>query len=186
MTGIQFVDPLVQAQSYEDPKLEPWKKSCKGKAPMHFSYDCPSNISPDDKDSGLEICSAGYGVPPFKIFELPKMAGSNEARYIFYSSTSYGPMNDSAKEPHVGGGFSGFHQINFEQCDELPDNGFSQASTRTNADNYDSIIEYRKKYFFLMLSREAENYWMKLDQLGGNETCLWTPVKTPDGKKKGM
>ena len=93
MKDIRLVDPVVQTQSYEDPALDPWKKNCQSAPPFHFSYQCERNIIPADADDVLNACKAGYGLPPFKLYELPSTGASGGKRHLFYNDEVYGPMN---------------------------------------------------------------------------------------------
>ena len=178
MKDVRFVDPIVQVQSYEDPALDPWKRQCK--LPFNFSLWCDRNIEPaEDPDGTSGICSAGYGLPPFKLFELPSLQLSGEKRYVFYSDDAYGPMNLDWKKPSLGGGFAGFTQINLADC-KVHGSSSDVGQGGRNGTNYNSIIEYKKQYYFVVLHERRSSYWLRIDpviQSKPYRVCDWTPVK---------
>lgn len=104
LKGIRFVDPVVQTQSYEDPALDPWKKQCQLAPPFNFSYQCERNIVAADADDVTDACNAGYGLPPFRLYELPPDGAPGEQRHFFYADDAYGPMNRDWLKPRLGGG----------------------------------------------------------------------------------
>jgi len=180
MKGVTFLEPVARAQSYEDEALDPWKRECHGKAPLHFSYRfCGRNISPDDnkRQGGLKNCTAGYGLPPFKIFELPPLTGSTDKRYVFYSESDYGPMNGGNAKLN-GGGASGYQQIDIKECRAQV--GYSVPTSRSEPDgtNESAIIEYEGRYYILTVARSFNAYWVTVNTgspMSGQ--CVWSPVK---------
>lgn len=197
MKGIRFVDPVVQAQSYEDPALDPWKKQCRTSPPFNFSYSCERNIEPSDADDVTDACHVGYGLPPFRLYELPPDSASGEKRYFFYADEAYGPMNRDWKKPKLGGaGLAGFQQIHIARCLSTMGNqwerggkeltswrgGWADADQGSlNGKNYNSIIEYRERYYFLILHERSYGGY-GLDILPTTSSihptfCNWRPVK---------
>lgn len=181
MKDIRFIDPIVQGQSYEDPALDTFKRQCKSKEPMHFKYECLPRIPHDYKDELADVCDANYGLAPFKLFELPPPKTSGKNRYIFYDEGVYGPMNIDNKKPSLASNGSLFHQVNFAHCDELVEHAFANASGNPN---YNSIIEYKHQYYFLMLAKEYGAYWLSAVPVNGNESCQWTLKKSKPSNKK--
>jgi uncharacterized protein len=195
MKGIRFVDPVAQTQSYEDPALDPWKKNCQSAPPFHFTYGCAGGVNiPENADAVLRLCEASYGLPPFKIYELPPSGSSKEKRYIFYNDEGYGPMNWEHK-PDVGRGFSGFRQIHVTQCmstlgnpwrrgenkwsDWAKNSVFAQAYPHDrNSMSYNSIIEYKNSYYFLIVTKGNGSNWLSVEAADDRTlACNWTPVK---------
>ena len=195
MKGIRLVDPVVQVQSYEDPALDPWKKQCQSAPPFNFSYFCAPNIIPADGDDVLDGCNAGYGLPPFKLYELPPAGVSGEKRHIFYNDDAYGPMNRDFRKPALGSGFAGFRQIHITKCLSARGNAWergekessSWSRTSVNADagrggrngkNYNSIFEYKSQYYFMVLNEQYGSYWLEIAPVERKPfTCSWTAVK---------
>ena len=198
MQNIRFVDPVVQVQSYDDPALDPWKKQCQTAAPFNFTYQCERNIEPADADDVLDGCRAGYGLPPFKLFELPPDGASDKKRYIFYADDAYGPMNRDGRKPRLGGGFAGFQQIDTTRCLSVLGNKWQQGSKKTtfldsvfadagqgdrNGKNFNSIIEYKNQYYFLVLHEKSYGgYRLDIASVlpNGNKeqkVCNWFPLK---------
>lgn len=197
MKDIRLVDPVVQTQSYEDPALDPWKKQCMLAPPLNVSYFCDRNIVPADADDVVEGCNVGYGLPPFKLYELPPAGASGEKRHIFYNDDAYGPMNRDYRKPALGGGFAGFRQIHITKClsargnawerGEKESSSWSRTSVHAdagqggrNGKNYNSIIEYKNQYYFLVLHEVRNNYWLDIEPTAFNihpTICRWTPVK---------
>lgn len=197
MKDIRFVDPVVQTQSYEDPALDPWKKQCQSAPPFNVSYFCERNIEPADADDVVDACRTYYGLPPFKLYELPPAEASGEKRYIFYNDDAYGPMNRDYRKPALGGGFAGFQQIHITKCLNARGNGWERGQkiisawgkTSVDADagqggrngkNYNSIIEYKDQYYFLVLHEVRNNYWLDIEPTVRNihpTICNWSPVK---------
>ena len=195
MKDIRFVDPVVQTQSYEDPALDPWKKQCKSAPPFNFSYQCLRNIESADADDDVDACDVSYGLPPFRLYELPPVKASGEKRYIFYADDAYGPMNRDWQKPALGGRFSSFTQINITKCLSARGNiwergqkiisAWGKTSVAANAGqgdrngkNYNSIIEYKNQYYFLVLHEIRNNYWLDIEPTVRSSTvCNWTPVK---------
>lgn len=170
MKDIRFVDPVVQTKSYEDPALDPWKKQCQSAPPFNFSYQCSRNIEAADADDVLDGCNVGYGLPPFKLYELPPDGASSEKSYIFYADDAFGPMNRDFRKPSLGGGFAGFQQININKCLNMRgsqwERGEKKRSTWNgvladagqgdrNGKNYNSIFEYKNQYYFLVLHEKS-------------------------------
>lgn len=194
MKDINFIAPVVQTMSYEDPALDPWKKQCQWAPPFNFSYQCERNIDPADADDVVDACKVGYGLPPFKLYELPPDKVSGAKRLIFYADDAYGPMNRDWKKPELGGGgFAGFQQISITQCVNVLGNHwghegkvldewegvFADAGQGgRNGKNYNSIIEYKKQYYFLVLHVKYEKYWLDIEPTVPNNPagCSWTPV----------
>lgn len=195
MKGIRLVDPVVQVQSYEDPALDPWKKQCQSAPPFHVSYECERNIVAADADDVVDACRTGYGLPPFKLYELPPVGASGEKRHIFYNDDAYGPMNRDYRKPKLGGGFAGFRQIHITKCLNAGGNAWehgqkevsSWVRTSVSADagqgerngkNYNSIFEYKNQYYFLVLHEVRNNYWLSIEPTERRKfTCSWSPVK---------
>lgn len=181
MKGIRFVDPVVQTQSYEDPGLDPWKKNCRTERPFHTSIWCnrPETLAIDPE---LEVCHVDYGLPPFKVFELPPSATSKTKRIVLYSDERCGPMNkprgpmDKPIEPVVGGGF-GFLFINPENCSVAAT--FAAAAPQDRGSrNYNSIIEYQGSYYFLIVKKSSGKDWLSVVAADDRkQTCDWAPVK---------
>ena len=146
MKGIHFVDPLVQTQSYEDPALDKFKQNCGTKPPLHFGYTCLPHVmdNVESTKDAIDNCDVGFGLPPFKLYELPPLKQHGKKRYIFYSDYSYGPMSDEAKMPEFGGGTSsGFDQIDPEKCTDVD-------GARADTGDYASIVKYRNQYYFMV------------------------------------
>ena len=180
MQGIRFVDPVVQTMSYEDHALDTWKQRFRRQGvPFTFSYEClppfHDNIG-DDADSSLLECETWYGLPPFKIFELPPLKPVEKTRYIFYQDSGYGPMNRERGPgyPIISGG--DFTEFCFGRCDG-PVYAFVRArSNKRDGPNFNSVFIYRQRYFILALERVRGEFWMKIRPTDTNITCLWSPV----------
>jgi hypothetical protein len=197
MKGIRLVDPVVQVQSYEDPALDPWKKQCQSAPPFHVRLFCGRNIEATGAD--VEICHAGYGLPPFKLYELPPAGASGEKRHIFYADDAYGPMNREHRKPELGGGPAGFWQIHISKCLSAAGNGWGSGQKEVsswarmgvfadagqderNSKDYNSIFEYKNQYYFLVLHANRDNYWLSIEPTEQPKerrkfTCSWSPVK---------
>lgn len=182
MKGIRFVDPIVQTRSYEDPALDRWKKNCRTKTPFHASIWCnrPETLAIDPE---LEVCYVDYGLPPFKLFELPPSKTSKEKRYVFYSDTFYGPMNlrpslskYRSEEPSIRGS-SHFVGINPASCSFTKRTSAAAGPQDRNTTNYNSIIEYQGSYYFLSVTKSSGRDWISIDAADESKiTCRWTPV----------
>lgn len=212
MNGIRFVDPVVKTLSYEDPALDPWTKQCRGKPPLHFNYGCDPNISSgiaDYKDAmKTPGCSKGFGLPPFKIYEVPVAGAAGKIQRIFYADDAYGgdawEYEDmfkgvwELKKPMLGGGGSaGFQAIDVASC-KRESRFFADAGQGgRNGKNYNSIIEYKNKYYFLVLHQPISasqlkpiNYWLDVMSVmpygtKNMKVCRWTPV-APEPKSSAQ
>ncbi len=179
MKDIRFVDPVVQTQSYEDPALDAWREKCHGTAPLNFGYWCESNLGTAVVEDAMDgQCSVGYGMPPFKIFEIPSLSPTSKRHFFFYSDDSYGPMNQDWKKPELNGGLSGFREFSLPEC--RPDATYTRASSGVRyGNNYNSIIEYQRQYYFLMLNHQGTPaYWLTVTPVGHKDSCDWGPVKS--------
>ena len=194
MKGIRFIDPIVQTQSYEDPALDKIKQHCGAKPPLNFSRGCEPRIAmnlPTGKEGfteSLDVCNVGFGLPPFKVYELNPIEPTDKRRFIFYADDSYGPMNDyDEHKSRLGDGYStGFKQIDPDQC-ELVESvsvgagiGPDYGTFKRNRKNYNSIIEYKNQYYFLVLNNQASSWWLEVQtvtQLNKSESCMWSSVK---------
>jgi len=179
MKSIRFVDPIVQTQSYEDPALDRWKKNCQNKTPFHASIWCnrPETLAIDPE---FKVCRVNYGLPPFKVFELPPSATSKTKRLVLYFGESYGPMNkpagpDGPIEAYYGGGHSGFSVFNPENCSrrEISDTGPRDVGST----NFNSMIEYQGSYYALVVLKNNGGDWISVVAADDSKTtCRWTPV----------
>jgi uncharacterized protein len=198
MKGIRLVDPVVQVQSYEDPALDPWKKQCQTAPPFNVRLFCGRNIEATGAD--VEICHAGYGLPPFKLYELPPAGASGEKRHIFYADDAYGPMNSDHRKPELGGGPAGFWQVHISKCLSAAGNGWGPGQEEVsswarmgvfadagqverNSKDYNSIFEYKNQYYFLVLHANRGSYWLFIEPTEQPTerrkfTCSWSPVKS--------
>lgn len=192
MTDVELVDPVVQTQSYEDPALDPWKSQCQWAPPLNFSYSCNPNDGPGNADEVISQCRAGYGLPPYKLFEIPGTKVGDEKRHFFYADEAFGPMNQDWKRPSLGGGMAGFRQLNLPKCLGVANNYWDPQGREINwrgtfastgrggrsGKNFNSIIEYAGKYYFFILNMQRESYWLDVSSIDAQgATCRWTPVK---------
>ena len=187
MKGIRFIDPIVQANSYESPALESFRRivarQCTREfpqgAPLTFVYQCNPNITPYDdrlKQDGLMDCEAYYGLPPFKLFKLPPERGTSKPRYIFYTDGSYGPMNQSTIKPTLSAG-GGFTQI-LPGCGQRGLVAYGTTGQYDGAD-YDSIIEYRHHYYAVLLEHRFGAYQLYVYSAARRfAECAWSPIKS--------
>lgn len=189
MKGIRFVDPVVQALSYEDPALDKWKRNCGTKPPLHFSYSCLKNVV-DNVHSYTDAmetpgCFKGFGVPPLKIYQLPPIKQGGKKRYIFYADNAYGS---------AGGGFQ---QIDTEKCGHVT-GVFFIGGTESRAGNHNNIINYSSQYYFVglyrapMITSEGNfSQWvLKAETVApngtkGKQSCSWSSALTPDSSTQG-
>jgi uncharacterized protein len=189
MNGIRFVDPVVQTQSYEDSALDKVKQHCGSKPPLHFSRGCLPNIAmdlPTGKEGfaeGLAECDVGFGLPPFKVYELAPIEPTDKSRVIFYADDAYGPMNLKWKKPSLGGGFIGFKQINPNECERADGPNAQAGNGDRDGQNYNSIIEYKNQYYFFILDKPplSNKYWLSVVTVTPNgaknqKVCRWVPV----------
>jgi len=193
MKSIHFVDPVVQVQSYEDPALDSLKRQCNGTQPMHFSYACDGKFYslykediPEDMKDISGVCSAGYGLPPFKLFELSPLKPSQKKHYVFYADDDYGPMNQDWSKPHPGGGSAaGFDKLIFPGCEHQGSLTQAHGGARYGT-NYNSVIKYNSQYYLLNLFKDHDSYWLSIEpviQVKPYHVCDWTPVKSNTSKQ---
>jgi len=177
MNGIRFIDPVFQTQSYEDPELDPWKTNCQSNPPYNFTAACVGGV-PKEKDAQLRLCEVSYGLPPFKLYELPPSATSKQKHFIFYDDSSFGPMNWDRK-PYIGGGYPGFREINPSKCETVYKGVSSSISSRdSRSANYNSIIEYEGSYYFLILRKYNGSDWLEINSADERKlNCRWAPVR---------
>lgn len=200
MKGIRFVDPVVQTQSYEDPELDKWKQRCEAKPPLHFYYVCSPNVIANVRNykDALETpgCDKGFGLPPFKLYELPPEKPTGKPLAILYADDDFGSNVWEYSESYTtkywehikpqrgGSGAAGFHQIDPEKC-ELVFLGVSASlgPRDRGGKNYNSIIEHENQYYMFILNERNTSWWLDLFIVApyGSENyrsknCSWTPV----------
>ena len=202
MNGIRFVDPVVQTQSYEDPALDKVKQHCGTKPPLNFSRGCLANIAAnlsagrEGIAESLAECDVGFGLPPFKVYELAPIESTDKSRVIFYSDDTYGPMNLAWKKPLNGGGYSaGFEQIDQNKCEQVEKNGAGMnagiSTDERNRKNYNSIIEYNNQYYFFVLrSYLSSRWWLDIQTVTpfrakNQKICSWSPVISESKSNQG-
>lgn len=189
--GVEFINPTAQAQSYEDPAFDPWKNSCKSAPPFNFSFFCEPRIEPISGDDVVEACKVSYGLPPFKIYVLPPLKNSKESRTIFYNNDSYGFMNRNYRKKTMGSGFVGFRQINPTKCLSMFGNRWDTEGkvdmgglsaylesnkSGPNEENYNSLIRYKNDYYFMILYKKYERYWLTVKPVAERKgLCRWIP-----------
>lgn len=189
MKGIHFVDPVIQAESYEDPKFDSLRlritKACGSQfphgAPITFIYACKPiwAISPyhhyylptadtNKPTDGLKVCDADYGIPPYKLFEINS---GNDKKYIFYCDNAYGPMNSSTEKPIYGWATAGFFML-IPRCGHSFSSGIQDQGTPPN---YDSLIRYGAKYYYLLLAHDFGLYRLSINPVENpKHVCEWT------------
>lgn len=182
MNGIEFVDPVVQVQSYEDPALDPWKRQSKSKAPFHYNAGCGlydgRQPSPAELADSIGWCQVHYGLPPFKLFELQPLEPSGQKQYLFYSDDDYGPMNQVWGKSEPGYGYSGgFTQLNLPGF--IPEHSFTETySGARYGGNYNSVIIYHNQYYQLLLfPRDTGSYLLSFEQAMKKQPyspCMWS------------
>ena len=197
MNGIRFIDPVVQAQSYEDPALDNVTQHCGTKPPLHYSRGCLPNIAAnlsagrEGFAESLAECDVGFGLPPFKLYELAPIEPAGKSRFIFYSDDDYGPMNLAWRKPMLGGGFAGFRQIDPNKCEPVEKSGAgigaSISAEERNRKNYNSIIEYKNQYYFLVLNHQDSSWWLQTQAVTPirAKLCFWTPVVPKSTSSQG-
>ena len=205
MKGIRFVDPIVQTQSYEDPALDNVKQHCGTKPPLHFSRGCLPNIANNLSEGkegfaeSLAVCDVGFGLPPFKLYELTPIEPTDKSRVIFYSDDAYGPMNLDWKKPLLGGGFPGFRQVDPNKCEQVERTatsggtgmGAGISTDERNRKNYNSIIEYKNQYYFFVLrSYLSSRWWLDIETITpfrakNQKSCTWSPVISESTSNQG-
>lgn len=205
MKGIRFVDPVVQTQSYEDPALDKVKQHCGTKPPLHFSRGCLPNIAknlPAGKEGfaeSLAECDVGFGLPPFKLYELAPIEPTDKSRVIFYADDAYGPMNLAWEKPLLGGGFPGFRQIDPNKCEQMERTatrggtgmGAGISTDERIRKNYNSIIEYKNQYYFFVLrSYLSSRWWLDIETITpfrakNQKSCTWSPVISESTSNRG-
>ena len=100
------------------------------------------------------VCGAGYGLPPFKLFELPSVDSSERKYYVFYSDDYYGPMNQDWTKPSAGFGYSAsFYQLILPGCKRQGGYTYSRGGVRYGG-NYNSVFLHGNQYYFLKLYKE--------------------------------
>lgn len=181
MKGIRFIEPVVQTMSYEDPALDPWKQRfCeRGGAgrPFNFSYECDPGMSEgEDIDIHLQECAAYYGLPPYKIFELPPLTPSAQTRFFFYLDQTYGPANQEWKKPLCNPS-AHFHEFRPGDCDGFVGGVSTSGMQGKDPSNYNSIIEYEQRYFIMHLEYAHESYRLDISPIDENTSCAWSSVK---------
>ena len=187
MQGIRFVDPVVQTMSYEDPALDPWKRHVlKQSESFTFSYACipPYQSFEDissDINSGLMNCEAWYGLPPFKIFELPPLKSLEKTRYVFYMDSTYGPMNREEGPGYpvvVDGYFNEFFSENYRGSEKSV-SVQTRIGSKRDGPNFNSVIVYQQRYFILALERIRGDFWLQIKPIDTymQTYCDWSPAR---------
>lgn len=196
MQDIQFVDPVVQTTSYEDPALDTWKEKvcaiapCK-KQPLIFTGVCEPRDRLSDKElcndtkTTLGLCKVNYLIPPYKIFLIPPNTATGKARYFFHSNNSYGPMGGTGgKDPGISSGK--FYEFQLApQCDVTaryggPFDEHKSISLQIWAEgiNYNSVIIQNHQYFLVVLEQHStKSYFLDIQPMDGQDGCSWSPVK---------
>lgn len=159
-------------------------------APLTFHYRCEPFQSASwdnavDRD-GLNTCRAFYGLPPFKLYEIPRgKKRPHGMHYIFYSDALYGPMN---REAPVSGPFretqpyllsSGAFLQNLLNDDSGRLNVvFAPAINEGFRPNYNSLIRYRNEYYYFILNQPYNAYWVGIDNVNDKNVCRWYAQKS--------
>ena len=174
MNNIRFVAPAVQTLSYEDPKLDPWTKPCEGGAPLIFKAACFRSGMQSVLDTvhsygdAMEAlgCTKGFGLPPYRVYELPDFGAEGNKQYIFYADDNFGssvwrysdsftPEQWERNRPRLGGGgMAGFWAFDVANCKSEDEFFMDAGQGRRNGKNYNSIIKYKSQYYFLVLHEQ--------------------------------
>jgi uncharacterized protein len=194
MQDIQFVDPVVQATSYEDPALDTWKEQvcavspCK-KSPLTYAPVCEprDELSPEeecgDTKETLGLCRPDYLIPPYKIFSILPSKANGRTRYFFHSNYSYCPLNERYRGLTSGR----FYEFQIApQCDKsarfvgpFDEHKLIDFQIMAEGINYNSVIIHNQLYFLVVLEHDddSESYWLKIQPMDGLDGCNWFPIK---------
>lgn len=186
MKNIRFVDPILQTKSYQDPILDKWKRQCSdANTPLNLGLSCPISSNGEeyvDINGRSGVCGVGFGLPPFKLFELPPLISSGKTLHVFYSDDDYGPMNQDWIMPETGqSSAGGFDRLDFPNCVHRRQSKVSISNNR-NDPNYNSIIEYQNRYYLLSINNNLVEIEPVI-QKKPHERCLWGPVRLKQDNK---
>lgn len=193
MQGIQFVDPVVQAMSYEDPALDTWKEQvcavspCK-KSPLTYQPVCEprDELSPEeecgDTKETLGLCRPYYLIPPYKIFSILPNTANGKTRYFFHSNYSHCPLG----EKYSGLSSGNFYEFQLSpKCDKLArfvgpfdEHKLIYFQVMAEGINYNSVIIHKQQHFLVVLEQRSTKYYeLEIQPIDGLDGCNWSPIK---------
>lgn len=156
--NMYFVEPVAQAENYDDPVLAPYKAHC-GELPLNEYSECDSRATQGikwSKDPGMlrqqliHFCRIYSGTKNFRVFELT--FGNKKARkLVFYSERACGTApNDKVKICGDGG----YKVYNIQSC--MPIDGVRTHDPysyywKRPLENYNGILVYLDQFYIFDL-----------------------------------
>lgn len=108
---------------------------------------------------------------------------------LWEHSDAYTPETWEWNRPKLGGsGRAGFRSFDVVSCNSRGGFGADAGQGGRNGKNYNSIIEYKNQYYFLVLHQPISaphikpiHYWLEIQSIASNGSkemtiCDWTPV----------
>ena len=151
---IEYVQPIIQADSYDDPAFKPYKERCPKLVLNRHMYFLPGQVDDLSKMSEEEqeanAIEISYGVSNFKLYKLDLGSDFNPSvLYVFYEQgqritkpvTRAGTATDSHSGTYIA--------VDFDACKTR--GGASAGghfANHTTAD-YHGVIKYRGKYYIV-------------------------------------
>jgi uncharacterized protein len=161
MKTVRIVQPDVQTNDFQDPKLDVWRQQClEVNRPMNMKVLCSGNVIKHVKASGNKAvsgeCFAGFGLPPYRLYSLPPLDKSQKNEVVFYSGNDISPLNMNGLNAKINrsdvlaSAASGFERIKFPSCDHSK--RLNSSGKLLNGFDYNTIIEWDKNYFLIEYS----------------------------------
>lgn len=157
--GIEYIEPIITVNNYDDPALEPYKNRCLELKLNERSACEPNVVGHLKKFSGDELrnevrkyCSMYYGTASFKFYELDTNKTEDGKLSAVYFERVYGPENRPEMEKHYGNG--GYSMFNLNKCEQLKGAATHDPYAyfwRHALENYNAIIRYKGKLYIFDL-----------------------------------
>jgi uncharacterized protein len=159
MNGIEFINPVAQASSFENPVFDKLKQHCGNKPPLHFSYGCTSSdldyLKTDD--DAIWECELNFGIHPYKLYKLPLQGTSyKNGYYLSYRGPAHTTVSDSGI-PTLNDGIQVIG-LDINTCERIGVGErfdyFNANSRMKSSDMYSGIIKYQEHYYYISISKQ--------------------------------
>jgi hypothetical protein len=161
--NVEFIEPDVKSDSYDDPVWQPYRGRCTNLASELFdSYQCEPKIAEsierlpkDQRDSHYKSSCRHYrGTANFKHYLVDINNNSKDGKeHVFYYERAQGPLNRPGVKLHYANG--GFRVIDLDRCElkggASTNDPYSYFYNRP-LENYSGIIRYNDRHYFFDLS----------------------------------
>jgi hypothetical protein len=176
--SVRFIEPVVEAQTYDDPVLEPYKRMC-GEQPLNELFTCEARGAPEwdtnkawkeRRNELLAQCDSSHMTSNFKVFELDINDDPVDGvELVIHGEKSLGPMNRQRAKFYGNGAYNIFNGKTCDLNDSIPTSDPFAYFLKQRLDSHNAIVTYGGRYFIIDLYELSGSGRNPLDPIYGLE-----------------